>query len=94
MEINNGIGFVSVWLIAASLLGFALMGVDKQRAKNHAWRISERTLLFVAFIGGGIGSLAGMLLFRHKTKHMKFIVLVPLAMILNILVAILLIRFI
>jgi uncharacterized membrane protein YsdA (DUF1294 family) len=70
------------------------MGVDKQRAKNHAWRISERTLLFTAFVGGGIGSMAGMLLFRHKTKHIKFIVLVPLAILLNILVAIMLIRII
>ena len=92
MEINYGFSLVPIWLIATSLLGFALMGVDKQRAKNHAWRISERTLLLIAFIGGGIGSLAGMLLFRHKTKHVKFIVLVPLAIILNIAVAILLIR--
>lgn len=92
MVINHSLSLVSIWLIAASLLGFTLMGVDKQRAKNHAWRISERTLLLIAFIGGGFGSLAGMLLFRHKTKHAKFIILVPLAIILNILVAILLIR--
>ena len=94
MMINYSYGLVPVWLIAASLLGFALMGVDKQRAKNHAWRISERTLLLIAFIGGGVGSLAGMLLFRHKTKHMKFIILVPLAIILNILAAFLLMRLI
>ncbi len=92
METNYGFYLVWIWLIVASLLGFALMGVDKQRAKNHAWRISERTLLLTAFFGGGVGSLAGMLLFHHKTKHMKFIVLVPLAMLLNFAVAILLLR--
>lgn len=92
MVINHSLRLAPLWLFTVSLLGFALMGVDKQRAKNHAWRISERTLLIIAFFGGGFGSLVGMLLFRHKTKHVKFIILVPLAMILNFLVAMLLIR--
>jgi uncharacterized membrane protein YsdA (DUF1294 family) len=81
-----------IWLAAASLFGFALMGVDKQRARNKAWRIPERNLLLVAFLGGGIGSLAGMLLFHHKTKHVKFILLVPLAIIINLVAAGLVLR--
>ncbi|MDF2907895.1 MAG: putative rane protein [Herbinix sp.] len=62
-----------------SLLGFVIMGVDKQKAREKAWRIPERTLLLIAFLGGGLGSLIGMYTFRHKTKHTKFILLVPLA---------------
>jgi uncharacterized membrane protein YsdA (DUF1294 family) len=87
MEMNYGIYFVMIWLIAASLLGFALMGVDKQRARNKAWRIPERTLLLTAFLGGSFGSLAGMLLFHHKTKHEKFVVLVPLAILFDTTIA-------
>lgn len=61
------------------LLGFLTMGMDKQKARKNAWRIPERTLLLIAFLGGGPGSLIGMYTFRHKTKHTKFILLVPLA---------------
>ncbi len=94
MEIKYSVYIVLIWLIAASLFGFALMGVDKQRAKNRAWRISERTLLLTAFLGGGFGSLAGMLIFRHKTKHVKFIILVPIAIMFNLTAAILVLRYI
>jgi uncharacterized membrane protein YsdA (DUF1294 family) len=67
------------YLVLMSLIGFALMGIDKQKARNKAWRIPERTLLLIAFLGGGIGSLFGMYTFRHKTKHTKFRILVPIA---------------
>ena len=62
-----------------NLLGFLTMGMDKQKARRNAWRIPERTLLLIAFLGGGPGSLIGMYTFHHKTKHIKFILLVPLA---------------
>ena len=62
-----------------NLIGFLTMGIDKQKARKNAWRIPERTLLLVAFLGGGPGSLIGMYTFRHKTKHTKFVLLVPLA---------------
>jgi uncharacterized membrane protein YsdA (DUF1294 family) len=62
-----------------NLVGFLAMGNDKQKAKRNAWRIPERTLLLIAFLGGGLGSLVGMYTFHHKTKHTKFIILVPLA---------------
>ena len=51
--------------------------MDKRRARQHQWRISERTLLGLALIGGSAGALAGMYLFRHKTKKLKFVVGVP-----------------
>ncbi len=65
-----------IWIIsfflAVNLIGFAAMGIDKARARKHAWRISEMVLFFIAIIGGSLGSLIGMYLFRHKTKHKAF----------------------
>ena len=65
-------------LIALNLVAFALYGLDKLKAKRGAWRIPEATLLLIAALGGSLGALLGMELFRHKTKHWKFKVLVPL----------------
>jgi uncharacterized membrane protein YsdA (DUF1294 family) len=62
-----------------SVAGFTTMGIDKHKAIKKGWRISERTLLLIAFAGGGIGSFLGMYTFRHKTKHMRFVLLLPLA---------------
>ena len=54
------------------------MCADKQKAKRGRWRIPESTLLTVALMGGSIGSMAGMYLFRHKTRHLKFSLGLPL----------------
>ena len=54
------------------------MLVDKWKAKKNRWRVRESTLLIVAALGGSIGSLAGMYLFRHKTQHLKFTLGIPL----------------
>lgn len=70
--------------IAINVVSFMLMGIDKYKAKNHQWRISEGTLLLWAILGGGVGALLGMQIFRHKTKHMKFILVVPAAAILQL----------
>lgn len=67
-----------IYLLLINALGLLLMQADKHKAKNNLFRIPERVLLMVAFMGGSLGSLLGMYLFRHKTKHMKFTVLVPL----------------
>ena len=66
------------YLLIINALGFILMLVDKIKAKKNLWRIPEATLFLVAAIGGSIGSLFGMYTFRHKTKHIKFIVGMPL----------------
>lgn len=70
---------ISGYITFMSLLGFAVMGIDKRKAKQKAWRIQEKTLMAIAFLGGGIGSLLGMYAFRHKTKHKKFVFLFPIA---------------
>ena len=70
--------YLYLYLTIINALGFILMLVDKQKARRGAWRIPERTLMTVAAIGGSLGSYLGMQLFRHKTKHPKFYILVPL----------------
>lgn len=67
-----------VWYIALSnLTAFLAYGIDKRRARQHKWRIPERNLLGLALIGGSAGALAGMYLFRHKTRKMKFVIGIP-----------------
>lgn len=65
------------YLILANAVGFAIMGIDKWRAVNHAWRVPEKTLLGIAAIGGAVGVLAGMRVFRHKTRKPLFSFGVP-----------------
>ena len=75
-------------LVAVNLFAFVLYGIDKLKARRGAWRIPEATLLLVAFLGGSLGAFLGMELFRHKTKHAKFKVLVPLFLVLHIALAV------
>ncbi len=69
-----------VWNFAV----FILYGADKRRAKNGGQRIRERTLLAAAFLFGGIGAWLGMCLFRHKTRHKRFVLTVPPAALIQI----------
>lgn len=65
---------LAVW----NLVVLGVYGYDKSRARHHAWRVPERTLLWLAALGGGAGALLGMLLFRHKIRKPRFFLLVPL----------------
>lgn len=67
-----------------NIVAFSMMGIDKRKAVRNQRRISERALLLSAFFFGGIGSLTGMFVFRHKTRHLKFRILLPLFTLLNI----------
>ena len=60
---------LALYLAVVNLAGFALMGIDKWKAKRGAWRISEKTLFLPAVLGGCVGCILGMRTFRHKTKH-------------------------
>ena len=66
-----------IYLLIINAVGFALMLIDKQKARRGRWRIPEATLMTIAAIGGSVGSLFGMYTFRHKTKHIKFTVGIP-----------------
>lgn len=61
-----------IYLLAVNLLLFALMGVDKYKARHDRWRVRESTLLVCAVIGGSVGGILGMRVFRHKTRHTVF----------------------
>lgn len=62
-----------LWYLAAvNLVTLALYGIDKAKARRGKWRIPEKTLLLLPLLGGSVGALAGMHLFRHKTKHWYF----------------------
>ena len=74
-----------IYVAVVSVIGFFAMGIDKAKAKRNAWRIPEKTLLGLAFIGGGAGVWLGMEGFRHKTKHWYFKNGVPAICILEIL---------
>ena len=78
-----------LYLLIINAVALVLMLVDKVKAKKNLWRIPEATLFFVAAMGGSIGSLLGMYTFRHKTKHIKFIVGMPLILAVQIITAIL-----
>ncbi|MCD2501041.1 DUF1294 domain-containing protein [Clostridium sp. NSJ-145] len=62
------------------------MYIDKRRAIKKEWRISEHTLILISLLGGSIGSLIGMYTFRHKTKHLKFKVGIPIILVIQLFV--------
>ena len=70
--------FICLYLIVMNVLTFIVYGIDKQKAKRGKWRISEKTLMMLAVFGGSIGAWIGMQVFRHKTKHLLFVIGVPL----------------
>ncbi|OGO76491.1 MAG: hypothetical protein A2Y23_01900 [Clostridiales bacterium GWB2_37_7] len=76
--------YLLLYLIAINIVGFAIMGIDKRKAKRHSSRVSEKTLFTIALVGGSIGVKFGMELFRHKTKHKKFIFGIPAIIILQL----------
>ena len=78
------IKFIIWYLIIINLISFIAMYIDKKRAKKGKWRISEFSLIMFAVVGGSIGSICGMKLFRHKTKKPKFYIGFPAILVLQI----------
>lgn len=64
--------YLIYYLIGINILSFICYGIDKKMAIAKKWRISERTFFYISFLGGCLGSLIGMIVFRHKTKKTKF----------------------
>lgn len=75
---------IFVYLLIMNLIGFLLMGIDKNKAKKQTWRVSEKALFLASLIGGSLGTLLGMYVFRHKTKHWYFVIFMPLILIIHI----------
>ena len=80
---------MTLYLVCINLAAFALMGLDKRRARYRQWRIPEKLLFLSALLGGSAGVWAGMYVFRHKTRHWYFVVGMPVIL----LAQLLLIRF-
>ena len=83
-----GIGKILLYFIIINVIGFLAMAIDKWKAKNNAWRIPENTLFSITVLGGGIGTIAGMYVFRHKTKKPKFTIGMPVILVLEIVLVI------
>ena len=83
----NIIKFIIITIVVLNIVTFWVYGIDKLKAKKGWWRISERTLLLLAFLGGSIGARLAMQMFRHKTQHAKFRYGVPFALLLHIALA-------
>ena len=76
--------FLLIYLLIINVAAFLLMLVDKLKAKKNLWRIPEATLLSSALFGGSVGALLGMYTVRHKTKHPKFYIGIPLILLCQI----------
>lgn len=95
MEIIGLIGIknIIIYLVTVNLVGFAIMGVDKYKAKKGYWRTPEKTIFIITLLMGGIGTILGMNVFRHKTKKMKFTIGLPTILISEIFIIIYLLFF-
>jgi len=78
------IKYIMFYLLIMNLISFALFFADKQKSKRDKWRIKESTLHLVSFMGGTLGSIAAMILFHHKTKKPKFVIITIIALIFNV----------
>ena len=79
---------ILIYLLIINLIGFYMMWSDKRKAKYGKWRIPEQTLFIVTTLGGGIGTISGMYVFRHKTKKLKFTIGLPVLVILEIILVV------
>lgn len=76
-----------IYLLIINAIAFCLMLIDKYKARKNLWRIPEATLISTALLGGSIGALIGMYTVRHKTRHIKFTVGIPLILLAQIALA-------
>ena len=75
---------IVIYLLIINLIGFLAMYLDKRKAKKGKWRTQEKTLFGICILGGGIGTIAGMYIFRHKTQKLAFTLGMPAILILEI----------
>ena len=75
---------ILIYFLIANITAFLMMAIDKWKAKKEKWRIPEKYLFLSAVLGGSIGSIAGMYICRHKTRHLHFIIGMPMILALQI----------
>lgn len=81
------IKIIAAWLLVINVAAFAMFGIDKWKAKHKKYRIPESCLMLSAILGGSVGAVCGMDLFRHKTLHKKFKLGLPLILAVQVLLA-------
>lgn len=77
---------ITTYFLIINIITLLTMYIDKSKAKKGKWRIKESTLFILVLLGGGIGGILGMQLFKHKTKKLKFVIGFPLVLIFEILI--------
>ena len=75
---------IIIYFVVINMIGFFIMWLDKRKAIKGSWRIPEKTLFIITALGGGIGTIAGMYTFRHKTQKIQFVIGFPFITILEI----------
>ncbi|AIQ11165.1 MULTISPECIES: DUF1294 domain-containing protein [Paenibacillus] len=77
---------VTLWFAVINIIGYMVMSEDKDKARSRRERVPEKTLFLLAAIGGALGVLTAMYRRRHKTRHMSFVIGIPLLLLLNVLI--------
>lgn len=75
---------LAIYLFAINAVGFLTMAVDKHRAQTHRWRVRESAMFLEALAGGSLGVLMGMYLCRHKTRHKRFTITIPILLLVQL----------
>lgn len=79
----------AIYIVLINLFAYILYLIDKRKSRKAKWRISEKTLIVTALLGGSVGALLAMKIFRHKTKHKKFTIGIPLILMAQVVLLIL-----
>lgn len=85
---SKALGVDGIYFVAINIIAFLCFGIDKWKAQNHRWRISEKMLLGLACVGGSIGAWLGMQIFHHKTRKNQFRIGVPVIICLQVILCI------
>ena len=93
MLTTHAVKILLVYILCVSIIAFAAYGIDKRKAEKNKWRIPESVLIMLAVLGGSVGALAGMLVFHHKTKKAKFVIGIPVILLLQAAAALILLMY-
>ena len=94
MLTTHAVKILLVYILCVSIITFAAYGIDKRKAEKNKWRIPESVLIMLAVLGGSVGALAGMLVFHHKTKKAKFVIGIPVILLLQAAAALILLMYV
>ena len=92
MTVEQKLTLIAAWFALISLIAVIATVADKIKAKRGKWRVPEATLMGISVLGGSVAMLVTMIMIRHKTKHMKFMIGIPVVIILQIAAAIAVLR--